>query len=429
MTGEGGKLDRVLSYRPGETQYVCMNPVRIGPRWKQGLPETDEPEHFPAKKKNVVQARALVVDLDVGRAGEERGRMTPESAIAAVLVLSEPLGVPAPSLMGISGRGVYVVWLIHPLDVVNPPDFDPVVKLWESTERQLIKRLVNLSADAKAKCIVHWFKRPGTTDTLMVDGIETTTGRVADFFTLVPGLADVPVYHLADLAAGVNEPAIPDDREDARPADGEAVRRPAAARGDTRRGAEPAILRVRELKALNKARGGIEEGRRVKFIFLLAVAVTEIARRRGTGLAAAETEAMKEAVEEGAKFRPPMDERQIRAEIRTLSAACKRGTVYRVSNDTAAQDLKITPEEAEALGLVSLAPASVRAARKKAAEESVAARREWPEAWARFPWAGVLHRDRKEHDKGTPERSVALGRVRDLLVWAVLRRLPGALAA
>jgi hypothetical protein len=399
--GTDGKLERVLSYVPGQTQYICMNPVRIGPSWKQGFPTTDRPAYFPVKKKNVAQVRALVVDLDVGRAGKVHEGMSPASAIAAFLVLGDAWGVPPASLVATSGRGVYALWLLHPLDILNSPDFDPVVKLWERAEAQLLQRLGNLSADAGAKCVVHWFKRPGTTDTLMVEGVETKTGRAVDYFTLIPNLADVPVYELPALVESTAVPNLLDfQNASSRPTRAAPVDTTVVGAGSTR-GAQPSIRRIRDLKALNEARGGIREGLRAKFIFLLTVAATEIACRQRAGFAEAEADALKKAIEEGARFKPPMAESQIRAEIRSIIGARRRGSIFRVSNDGAAQMLQVTPEEAEALDLVSLTTVEVKAAR----EQATAARRTWREDWARI---GLGSRRRA---RTSASRQVAVDRV------------------
>jgi hypothetical protein len=411
LTNDGAKLSRLLNYQPGETQFFCPNPIQLTSKWikKRWLPQTGgEPSYFPVKRHCVAQVRCLIVDLDVGRAETEHEGMSGETAIAALLVARDSWGLPLPSLVASSGRGAYALWLLHPLDILSPPDVDPNAKAWEQAERQLIERLKNLSVDPGAKCIVHWFKRPGTVDTLKVEGLETKSGNVVTWFSLVPNLADVPVYDLHDIVERTKpepKPGAPRVRV-TRKADGSVTYTPifettptwaptySAAKGDPHpsRGAQPAIRRVRELKQLNEVRGGIREGMRNPFLYLLAVAVSEIVCRRREGLAAAETEAMREAFEENAKLRPPLRPKEVEAIVRALIAQRRKGAMPRTSNDRAVRDLKVTLEEVASLGLVSLAPNTVRSARAYAKAKRRMARLESQQAWRAE--AARLHAER-----------------------------------
>ena len=405
------KVDRIFKYRPQETQYVVFNPLQFNARWirEQGFPETGELKYFPVKKENVTQVRALFADLDVGRAESEHSEMKPEHALGALIVASDRWGVPPASLIGISGRGAYVVWLLQPRDVLWSADSDPVVKKWDRAEKQLVSRLRNLGSDENAARIMNWLKRPGTRDTLTADGKETKTGRTVDYYTLVPDLEKVAVYDLDEILEATRIEQAPRPKAATekvritRHPDGTVTVAPIpfsqpvapTARRLTKRaprpmdGSQPAARRVADLLKLNEARGGIREGMRAKFIFYLTVAATELSLRRHRSLKVAEKEAWETAKKANRLFRPVLPNAELREHVRSVVAEKRRGKRYMVSNGAVARALKVTDEEARRLKLVSVAPEAVRKARRAALEDRKRARQEVWETVAR------MHREGK----------------------------------
>jgi len=93
---------------------------------------------------NLARIGLLFADLDTYREPWAQGR-SPEQLAAAVMFRCYDEGVPPPSILVFSGRGVQAKWL---LDGTLPRQALP---RWNACQRYLIDRLAGLGADPAAK--------------------------------------------------------------------------------------------------------------------------------------------------------------------------------------------------------------------------------------------------------------------------------------
>ncbi|WP_334170178.1 hypothetical protein [Zoogloea sp.] len=93
---------------------------------------------------NLARVGLLFADLDTYRQPWAAGR-TPEQLAAAVLYHCAQEGIPTPSLLVYSGRGIQAKWL---LDGTLPRQALP---RWNACQRYLVDRLSGLGADPQAK--------------------------------------------------------------------------------------------------------------------------------------------------------------------------------------------------------------------------------------------------------------------------------------
>ena len=93
---------------------------------------------------NLARIGLLFTDLDTYYEPWARGR-SPEQQAAVVMFRCRDVGVPPPSLIVFSGRGLQLKWL---LDGTIPRQALP---RWNACQRALVKRLAWLGADPKAK--------------------------------------------------------------------------------------------------------------------------------------------------------------------------------------------------------------------------------------------------------------------------------------
>lgn len=93
---------------------------------------------------NLARVGLLFADLDTYRQSWAQGR-TPEQLASAVLYHCAQEGIPAPSLLVFSGRGIQAKWL---LEGTLPRAALP---RWNACQRYLIDRLLPLGADPQAK--------------------------------------------------------------------------------------------------------------------------------------------------------------------------------------------------------------------------------------------------------------------------------------
>ena len=93
---------------------------------------------------NLARVGLLFADLDTYRQPWATGR-TPEQLAATVLYHCAQEGIPTPSLLVYSGRGIQAKWL---LDGTLPRQALP---RWNACQRYLVDRLAGLGADPQAK--------------------------------------------------------------------------------------------------------------------------------------------------------------------------------------------------------------------------------------------------------------------------------------
>jgi hypothetical protein len=181
----------ILSEMFGEDSYCTLS------RFKKPPERGTTPPGWAAKR-NVSHLTAAWVDID--------GREAPGGALDVVQVLNDvnrliaAKRIPRPSIMVESGRGVWLFWRIHPVELATRLAVDTLTRI----NRRAAELLNALGADRKAASVNSWTRVPGS--------INTKSGREVLWHVVLQGEAREPIqYTLAELAAafGVSEHPAP----------------------------------------------------------------------------------------------------------------------------------------------------------------------------------------------------------------------------
>lgn len=138
-----------------ETAYVTMNRF-----------------HGPRNGSKLAQLNALYLDLDVhGRPGSHRSHEDWAEQLYSDLA---KMGLPRPSLLNFTGRGLCAIWLLNPL----PPKAIP---RWSAAIRAHIGLFRHLGADKKCSDTARVFRIPGTTNEKSGLKVRTIGGSFARY--------------------------------------------------------------------------------------------------------------------------------------------------------------------------------------------------------------------------------------------------------
>jgi len=250
-------LPGILSCRPDETKYICPNTfdrsaLRHSPDNYIRTLEDEKPRFFEARNPHVRELSAVVIDLDIYKMAEP---LDPREALLVVLGRALFGQVPLPTLLAMSGRGVYVWYLLRDETSNHPPLVDETSKhLWWLALNELLNRTVDLNSDQNAKRPAQWFKCPGT--------IDTTSGN--EIVYLTPGIGtpqNLPVYTLPDLISQLKITSVDATAQLAHSTSfPRREPRPKTARSGV--AANPYWSRCRDIELLAVHRNGIVEGYR-----------------------------------------------------------------------------------------------------------------------------------------------------------------------
>lgn len=199
----------------------------------------------------------LFADLDTYRLPWAQGR-TPEQLAAAVLHHCADEGLPRPSLLVYSGRGIQAKWL---LDGTIPRQALP---RWNACQRYLVDRLASLGADPMAKDASRVLR--------LVNTVNTKSGNVCRVVHVEPGPDGEPVRYGFEYMAEALLPVARWDIEQQRR--DRAERRqfkllPGGKSDNLHRfsGRQLAWDRLEDLRKLAELRGGVQEGERMQHLF------------------------------------------------------------------------------------------------------------------------------------------------------------------
>ena len=356
-------LPPILEHAVEETQYVMLNTLHARHAVKR--PFAGEPQYFRARNDSVEELNALYLDLDVGRA-EGPASIPAPMALGMVLIAVQQGRVPLPSLAALSGRGAYAVWLLRGDEEGDPPPratYEAVAR-WRAVELELHRRLDHVFSDGSATAVARWLKRPGTVDTLKVQGRETKSGREVIYMTFGYDLARVPVYSLPQLSDLLGVQVAPPPPLAALPAPEPRERKSRRRTVKVGKGSEPYAARVREIELLNTHRHGMKPGTRRLALFHYARAVEAWHRiTHPEDARAAFARAAEQAERLNRTFDPPHSERELYDSLPRRRVGSQK---IRTRNATVARDLKVTRAEVEALSLRSIVPTEIAAERAAA---------------------------------------------------------------
>lgn len=209
---------------------------------------------------NLARIGLLFVDLDTYRKPWAEGR-SPDELANAVLYFCAQDGIPLPSLLVFSGRGLQAKWL---LDGTIPRRALP---RWNACQAHLVDRLSELGADVAAKDASRVLR--------LVNTVNSKSHEVCRVVHVENGSDGQPVRYSFEFLA---ETLLPVARWDL-----EKNRQDKAERRGKRQlkllsGGQPGNLRslsprqlawdrMEDLRLLSGLRGGVEEGERMKHLF------------------------------------------------------------------------------------------------------------------------------------------------------------------
>jgi len=206
---------------------------------------------------NLARIGLLFADLDTYRQRWAQGR-SPEQQTEALLYHCDTEGLPRPSLVIFSGRGLQAKWL---LDGTLPRAALP---RWNACQRHLIDRLAGLGADHAAKDASRVLR--------LVNTVNSKSGEVCRVIHVEHGPDGEPIRYNFEYLAEVLLPVARWDIEADRKA--RADRRqfkllPGGQTGNLRTfsGRQLAWDRLDDLRTLAAMRGGVAEGERMQHLF------------------------------------------------------------------------------------------------------------------------------------------------------------------
>ena len=206
---------------------------------------------------NLARIGLLFADLDTYRVPALSGR-SPDQLAASVLYHCADEGVPAPSLLVFSGRGIQAKWF---LDRPLPRQALP---RWNACQRHLVDRLAALGADPAAKDASRVLR--------LVDTVNSKSGEVCRVAHVENGPDGQPVRYSFDYLA---EMLLPVARWDIETQRQERIERrqlqlvPGGRSSNLRgfSGRQLAWDRLEDLRRLAELRGGVREGDRMQHLF------------------------------------------------------------------------------------------------------------------------------------------------------------------
>lgn len=206
---------------------------------------------------NLLRIGLLFADIDTYRQPWAAGR-TPEQLAAAILYHCAQEGIPTPSLLVYSGRGVQAKWL---LDGTIPRQALP---RWNACQRYLIDRLAGVGADPQAKDASRVLR--------LVNTVNTKSGNVCRVVHIEAGQDGEPIRYgfeyLAEALLPVARWTIEQQRRDR--AERRQLKLLPGGKSDNLRGFSGRQLawdRLEDLRKLAELRGGVREGERMQHLF------------------------------------------------------------------------------------------------------------------------------------------------------------------
>ncbi len=199
----------------------------------------------------------LFADLDTYRLPWAAGR-APEQLASAVLYHCAQEGVPVPSLLVYSGRGIQAKWL---LNGTLPRQALP---RWNACQRHLVDRLAGLGADPQAKDASRVLR--------LVNTVNTKSGDICRVVHFEHGQDGQPVRYgfeyLAEMLLPVARWTIEQQRQER--IERRQFKLLPGGKADNLRGFSGRQLawdRLEDLRKLAELRGGVREGERMQHLF------------------------------------------------------------------------------------------------------------------------------------------------------------------
>lgn len=210
---------------------------------------------------NLSRLGLLFADLDTYRIPALAGR-DPEKLAASVLYFCAEEGVPAPSMLIYSGRGIQAKWL---LEGTIPRQALP---RWNACQRYLVDRLAHIGADPMAKDASRVLRT--------VETVNSKSGEVCRVVHVTNGIDGQPIRYNFEYIAEALLPAARWTIEQQRQEQSQqrATKKlfllVPGGKADNLRGFSGRQLawdRLEDLRKLAELRGGVVEGQRMQHLF------------------------------------------------------------------------------------------------------------------------------------------------------------------
>lgn len=270
-------------------------------------------------KKHLRWLNACFADPDCHAAN-----MDPADVVREVVRLEDAGAIPRASIVSLSGRGVWLFWLLRdPADPTLPQRaWREDVRRYDAVQSGIARRLAHFGSEAKDAARVT--RVPGS--------LNTKSGRRVKYWVRRGAGQAPPTYTLADLTVAF--PSRPAERTlGPRRGEGAVKPNPNKQRGyDAMRD-----FRLRQFDSLWAMRGGFREGTR---------ALAALVYARTLSMHGYESEQLRNAVYAlGAECRPPLPHAECDKAVVSVTAA-----FYPLRDRTISDWLDVTPDESAKLG-------------------------------------------------------------------------------
>ena len=214
---------------------------------------------FYCKTRRIIHLQSLglcFVDLDTYRAEGLKDKST-AAQVSALLYFCEQEGIPYPSIIVFSGRGLQAKWL---LENALPRQALP---RWNAVQRHLVNALIDLGADTGAKDASRVLR--------CVDTVNTKSGEIAKIVHITEGKEKgYPIRYNFEYLAECTLPVGRHEIEEGKKARLKVLKPKEKQKKSNLRklsGRNLAWDRLEDLRTLVKLRGGVKKGERMRHLF------------------------------------------------------------------------------------------------------------------------------------------------------------------
>ncbi len=294
-------------------------------------------------RSNAQYLTACYTDLDCHRLNADPG-----TVIGEIINLEQAESIPRVSVTVLSGRGVWLLWLLHDRrDTSGPPRAYPerLVRLWCAVQHTIAERFGSYGSDPKCRTnLAQLIRTPGSRNSKAAEAVEYwvhkgPSGRTYSY--TLPALAEA--FGVPRIRETATPPARLESRQQAQGDGRKNPAKQAAGRAGHRRRWQ---LEIADLYRLVALRGTIGPGSRNFATMLLALALKGSGSGYGEALAAVEQLRL--------NFDQPPREQYTAAEAAAVvrSVFRRKGSAGRMrspSRQTIADSLDVTPNESAVL--------------------------------------------------------------------------------
>jgi len=351
---------------------------------------------FLVRNRRAVSLRAvglLFSDLDTYKTPSLQGK-SPDELLKLLFAFLAVEGIPRPSTVLFSGRGLQAKWLL------TEPVHRAGIMVWNDLQRALGSVLDGFGSDAKARDVSRVLRLEKT--------VNTKSGEVVRVIH-VEGSMDAPVRYNLDAMAEILLPRL--SLSPLPPPSTQEVEHSVSRRPETfssRSMGRLAWDRLEDIRTLWRLRGGVKEGYRettlfwlTNFLFLAApLPVSEFWR---------EAQALAAEVYPGEFYRDSdlstvyRKAQEYRAGSRIIFRGRMYPPLYTPKNETLAEVFEITGDEERHLATIISKPEKLRRLREKRWSEGVVPQSQRPGATR--PWEAFGISRRTWYRRGSPSPS------------------------